>query len=66
MAAKAIQIGDVRILFSTIKRYKCEADEKRISIYYAATRNRIDCDVFRFDTEQDYTIVRNELDDYFL
>lgn len=56
-----IQIKNVRLLKSTIKRYQ-PIDEHRIAIYFSASRSKIDKEVFTFDSSQEQEKVLTFLD----
>ncbi len=56
-----IQIKNVRLLRSTIKRYQ-PIDENRIAIYFSASRSKIDKEVFTFDSSQEQEKVLTFLD----
>ena len=56
-----ILIKDARILRSTIKRYQ-PLNECDLTIYFSASRNKLDREVFKFDTKQERNDVIKLLD----
>jgi len=64
--SKFIKIKKVRIILSAIKRYAPLPDSQdKLVIYYTATRQRIDNEIFTFRTPKDMQNIIDKLDVYF-
>lgn len=58
---KFINILDSRIILTSIKRYK-PLNDVSLVIYYTSSRQKIDNEIFTFQTEQERDSVLNTLD----
>lgn len=56
-----ITIKETRLLRSTIKRYQ-PVGECDLAIYFSSSRNKLDKEVFKFDTEKQKNEVLQLLD----
>ena len=60
-----IRINEMRLRRSTIKRYT-PTEKNRITVYYSASRNKVDFESFSFVTSEDRDNALFELDLTFL
>jgi hypothetical protein len=60
-----IQIGETRLIKSSIKKYGPNG-EKKLNIYYNASRNKMDVETFTFLNKQERDEMLNTLDTLFL
>ena len=60
-----VKINETRLRKNTIKRY-IPTDEKRITVYYSPSRNKVDFESFVFDSTEKRNEMISELDLNFL
>lgn len=61
MSTKFINILGNRIIITSIKRYK-PIDELKIAVYFSASRQKVDNEIFEFSTESERNNMLNNLD----
>ena len=60
-----VKINNTRIRKNTIKRY-VPMENNRITVYYSASRNKVDFESFKFESVKERDEMINELDLNFL